>query len=412
MDINKIYHGSNIDVIKGFPDNSIDSIVTDPPYGLGDEPDSLEVLKSWITTGFHEIKGRGFMGKKWDAFVPQPLFWKECLRVLKPGGYLLSFAGTRTYDWVVMGLRVAGFQIRDQIVWAYTSGYPKSQNISLAIDKSKGLQGNLGHGLAAYQVGKREKNTDEPMKVYNPVSPEAKRWLGWGTSLKPAIEPIVMARKPLAGKMAENIEQYGTGGINLDESRVGDASYTQRERHFKSKGIYGDNSTYAKEYVGKFPANIILESTKEVKTAIKNIDESGEPYFKEFKAGNKDVYYDESKRFFFVPKPSQKERNWGLNKDDLDLDIEESKDAHLEDTDRPNIHPTIKPIDLMRYLVKLVTPQDGLCMDPYVGSGTTAIACKAEKINYIGIDQDENYVKIAEARIKAEPVIFTIFDFL
>jgi site-specific DNA-methyltransferase (adenine-specific) len=130
MEINKIYQGNNLDILKTFEDNSIDSIVTDPPYGLGKEPKAVEVLQSWITTGYHEVKGKGFMGKEWDAFVPQPIFWKECLRVLKPGGYLLSFAGTRTYDWVVMGLRLSGFEIRDQIAWLYGNGFPKSLDIS------------------------------------------------------------------------------------------------------------------------------------------------------------------------------------------------------------------------------------------------------------------------------------------
>lgn len=140
MEINKVYVGNNIEVLKTFPDNSIDSVVTDPPYGLGKEPNAVEVLQSWITTGYHEVKGKGFMGKEWDAFVPQPNFWKEIYRVLKPGGYVLSFAGTRTYDWMVMGVRLAGFEIRDMIAWLYGSGFPKSMDISKAIDKSMGAE--------------------------------------------------------------------------------------------------------------------------------------------------------------------------------------------------------------------------------------------------------------------------------
>ena len=130
MERNKVYVGNNIDILKTFPDNSIDSVVTDPPYGLGKEPNAVELLKDWITVGYHEVKGKGFMGKEWDAFVPQPLFWKEVYRVLKPGGYVLSFSGTRTYDWMVMGLRLAGFEIRDMIAWLYGSGFPKSMDIS------------------------------------------------------------------------------------------------------------------------------------------------------------------------------------------------------------------------------------------------------------------------------------------
>jgi site-specific DNA-methyltransferase (adenine-specific) len=185
MEINKIYHGNNLDILRTFPDNSIDSIVTDPPYGLGKEPNALEVLQSWITTGYHEIKGKGFMGKEWDSFVPQPVFWKECLRVLKPGGHLLSFAGTRTYDWVVMGLRIAGFEIRDQIAWVYGSGFPKSLDVSKAIDKSMGAEREVINDITdrredgtTYGLGHSGKLTSN-----NGITDEAKQWQGWGTAL-------------------------------------------------------------------------------------------------------------------------------------------------------------------------------------------------------------------------------------
>jgi site-specific DNA-methyltransferase (adenine-specific) len=138
MKINNVYVGNNIEVLKTFPDNSIDSVVTDPPYGLGKEPNAVDVLSDWVKKGYHEITGKGFMGKEWDAFVPQPNFWKEIYRVLKPGGYVLSFAGTRTYDWMIMAVRLAGFEIRDMIAWLYGSGFPKSHDISKAIDKSDG----------------------------------------------------------------------------------------------------------------------------------------------------------------------------------------------------------------------------------------------------------------------------------
>lgn len=243
MEINKIYLGNNIDILKTFDDNSIDSIVTDPPYGLGKEPDALEVLQSWITTGYHEVKGKGFMGKEWDAFVPQPNFWRECLRVLKHGGHLLSFAGTRTYDWVVMGLRIAGFEIRDQIAWVYGSGFPKSYDIAKALEGYivngssnttcfKNIIGDKitvknGYTKMGYEQGIRPTNYNVDYKganekVINPLftTEEAKQWQGWGTALKPALEPIVMARKPLDGTVAQNVLKYGVGGINIDGCRV------------------------------------------------------------------------------------------------------------------------------------------------------------------------------------------------
>jgi site-specific DNA-methyltransferase (adenine-specific) len=151
MKINNVYVGNNIEVLKTFPDNSIDSVVTDPPYGLGKEPNAIEVLQSWITKGYHEVKGKGFMGKEWDAFVPQPNFWKEIYRVLKPGGYVLSFAGTRTYDWMVMAVRLAGFEIRDMIAWLYGSGFPKSLDISKAIDKRWVLKGKKLVGIKMFK---------------------------------------------------------------------------------------------------------------------------------------------------------------------------------------------------------------------------------------------------------------------
>src|SRR5690554_3912084 len=231
MKVNNVYVGNNIEVLKTFPDNSIDSVVTDPPYGLGKEPDAIEVLQSWITNGYHEVKGKGFMGKEWDAFVPQPNFWKEIYRVLKPGGYVLSFAGTRTYDWMVMGVRLAGFEIRDMIAWVYGSGFPKSMDVSKALDKHLGAErevvgrrkGSGSTGLNAVgnqQFVAKNDNDDGTLNITIPSTEKAKQWQGWGTALKPALEPIVMARKPLIGTVAQNVLKHGVGGINIDECRV------------------------------------------------------------------------------------------------------------------------------------------------------------------------------------------------
>ena len=405
VEINKIYHGNNLDILKTFPDNSIDSIVTDPPYGLGKEPNALEVLQSWITTGYHEIKGKGFMGKEWDSFVPQPVFWKECLRVLKPGGHLLSFAGTRTYDWVVMGLRIAGFEIRDQIAWVYGSGFPKSLDVSKAIDKSMGAEREVveqttirkddGTNYALGHSGNLTSNT--------PSTDQAKQWQGWGTALKPALEPIVMARKPLEITVANNVLKHGVGGLNIDGCRVGDDEINVsgkgsfKEWQKEVKGFKSNEEGVNTTHYGRFPANFIHDGSDEVVKLFPDSD--GES----------------PARFFYTAKASQGERNFGLSGFNEHPGIRSNaprKNENVKNPSRRNFHPTVKPIDLMRYLVRLVTPKGGICLDPYMGSGTTAVACKSEKVNYIGCELDEDYIKIAEARIKAELVVYDIFDYI
>jgi len=468
MERNKIYHGNNIDILRTFPDNSIDSIVTDPPYGLGKEPDALEVLQSWITTGYHEIKGKGFMGKEWDSFVPQPIFWKECLRVLKHGGHLLSFAGTRTYDWVVMGLRLAGFEIRDQIAWVYGSGFPKS------LDIAKSIEGKLVHGSSntkdfhkldgreidtkigfaknQFEQGARPNDYTDRHKSktdINYTTDQAKQWQGWGTALKPALEPIVMARKPLDGTVAQNVLKHGVGGINIDGCRVESmprktgTKPTSDEATGSGSSLQGSSKNRQAEYdeqnLGRFPANFIHDGSEEVVKLFPKVGNgNGVAYnYSGVEYNNKDTsmfngdkpqapsnYNDSGSaaRFFYTPKASQSERNFGLSgfeeKTVGSIQGGESEKEILDDvssrfrTTKRNIHPTVKPIDLMQYLVRLVTPKGGLCLDPFMGSGTTAVACKAEKINYVGCELEEDYIKIAEARIKAEVVQFDIFDFM
>ena len=439
MELNKIYHGNNLDILKTFPDNSIDSIVTDPPYGLGKEPNAVEVLQSWITTGYHEIIGKGFMGKEWDSFVPQPIFWKECLRVLKPGGYLLSFAGTRTYDWVVMGLRLSGFEIRDMIAWLYGQGFPKSHDVEKAINKMDGVEFD---SKPASGVGFMKPDSEDWHQTKNQLtqkgesSDRAKQWQGYGTALKPALEPIVMARKPLIGTVASNVLKYGTGGINIDGCRVG----LNGEEPPKGSGNADNNKTEQKwgfignggnetNPIGRFPANVILDGSDEVVDLFPNSnggtgetkvyeDYKNDIRFNASNSVNRNSYEDSGSaaRFFYTPKASQSERNFGLfNFDDgisTDGRTKPIDNAYNRgETKRKNIHPTVKPIDLMQYLVRLVTPRGGICLDPFMGSGTTAVACKSEKVNYIGCELEQDYINIAEARIKAEVVMFDIFDF-
>lgn len=482
-----VIHGNNIEKLKDFPDNYFDSIVTDPPYGLGKEPNAVELMKDWVEKGYHEISGAGFMGKEWDAFVPQPIFWKEVFRVLKHGGYVVSFFGTRTYDWGVMSMRFAGFEVRDCIQWLYGSGFPKSHNVSKAIDKMNGAE-------------RKE---------------EAKKWDGWGSALKPANEPIVLARKPLEKglSIAENVLKWGTGAINIDGCRVGfknEADYkesTEKNQHEKfgtkpmtNNNVYGDYSmVQPKNYQpeGRFPANIILthhpdcecKGLKKVKShnpdnkeknvgfnpkgenlygkgngitnnagysingeetvehwecvddcPIKIMDEqSGERksnglYKKDGDWQNQgdgkirtwDVGYDKlnkyagdtggASRFFYVAKASKSERNRGLDgfeakqmawSNQAKAELKRGNTEFSDDTKmhnkvqlRVNFHPTVKPVKLMQYLVRMVTQPNGKVLDPFCGSGTTGIACKLEGFDFVGIEQDAEYAKISESRIE------------
>ncbi len=396
----------NIAYLKTLADNSIDSVVTDAPYGLGKEPNVTEMLQAWITTGYLEVSGSGFMGKKWDAFVPQPNFWKEVFRVLKPGGYVLCFFGTRTYDWGVMAMRIAYFEIRDCIQWIYGSGFPKSLDVSKAIENKTG---------------------------------DKQQWNGYGTALKPANEPIVLARKPLEKGLtvAENVLKWGTGGINIDSSRISldgiENHKTQGKGNLDTFGFKGIRSDYYEENPkeiprydtkGRFPSNVLLdeESAKVLDAQTGELTSGAMTKSYEYtnngnSIGNptgstKQIHESNSggaSRFFYVAKPSKAERNLGLGKFDKQKQDESRKEGNVGG-DNPrnrgvnevqNFHPTVKPIKLMQYLVNMVTPIGGICIDPFSGSGTTGIACVLEDIEFKGIDCEKDYVDIAEARRKS-----------
>jgi site-specific DNA-methyltransferase (adenine-specific) len=432
-------------------------------------------MKDWIEQGYHEIKGTGFMGKEWDAFVPQPLFWKEVFRVLKHGGHIVAFYGTRTYDWGVMAMRFAGFEVRDCIQWLYGTGFPKSHNISKAIDKLNGVQSIKGElkFKGGTQLGVINDDSWKPKDVYEEFanSEDAKNWEGWGSALKPANEPIVLARKPLEKglSIAENVLKWGTGGINIDGCRIttsdklvagGNLRINSGDtREGKSLGMFqdGTQNTFVQNDLGRFPANIILthhpececKGLKKVKSEeeeeetiedwschpdcpIKILDEqsgvlkSGKMK-QRIEGGQYNVYgkmYPRdvetigdsggASRFFYVAKASKSERNKGLEGfADKYSASAEFRPNHMEkaiegDSGNPygrwtpikNFHPTVKPVKLMQYLVRLVTPPNGKVLDPFCGSGTTGIACKIEGFEFVGMEQDPEYTKIAEARIK------------
>lgn len=384
----QIYNENNMETLARMADNSLDAIVTDAPYGLGKEPDPLSVLESWITTGYHEIIGKGFMGKEWDAFVPQPAFWKEVYRVLKPGGYVLCFFGTRTYDWGTLAIRLAGFEIRDCIQWIYGSGFPKSLNVTKA-------------------GGPNE-------------------WGGYGTALKPAYEPICVARKPLIGTVAENVLKHQCGAINLNECRIGDTGARNNGRNTDSN-IYGKFGRMEKvDYnMGRFPANIILD---EIAAAMLD-EQSGLLTSGKMSAGTRrsnlagyagpmpnitgsETYGDAggASRFFYCAKASRADRDYGcegMEYKEVGLKSNTS-DQHITRRDGfvpsplRNNHPTVKPIALMRYLVRLVKTPFDTCtiLDPFMGSGTTGIACMLEGINFYGCESEKDSYDIAAVRIE------------
>jgi len=406
-----IIKGDCLEELKKLSDNSVDAVVTDPPYGLS------------------------FMGKKWDYDVPSAEIWKECLRVIKPGGYLLAFAGTRTQHRMAVRIEDAGFEIRDMIAWIYGSGFPKSLNIGKAVDKLQGNEresvvykyqnripnGRSGLGLSG--------NDNTQIRTQDGDTKGTSEWEGWGTALKPALEPITVARKPLSEKtVAQNVLKYGTGGINIDGCRV---EIPKCDKGGLRKGNYifnceatsykmrDDGDPYRKDQhpQGRFPANLIHDGSDEVvglfpeSKSTSNIhnNKSADNIFKTTKDYTTGGHDDSGSaaRFFYCAKASKSERNRGLYGFEDKNASHYGRDEFIEnpyqrhENMQKNFHPTVKPIALMEYLVKLVSKEGHTVLDPFTGSGTTGIACKNLNRNFIGIERDAEYVKIAEARINA-----------
>ena len=424
-----IQNGDCLDVLKTLDDNSIDSIVTDPPYGLS------------------------FMGKRWDYDVPSVEVWRECLRVLKHGGHLLSFAGARTYHRMAVNIEDAGFEIRDQIMWVYGSGFPKSLNIGKAVDK---LQGNDREVVGVSEnekdfrdLGKNTKEIHGLDKLGVGVNASRKsiditkgntEHEGWGTALKPAHEPIVMARKPLSEKtVAKNVLKHGTGGINIDGCRVGTNPQYKYNADKNGTTFHGKQGERIKQTAekkgseviistkGRFPANFIHDGSDEVvglfpdsKSASGQItitkrqgtwDRDDKGMFDAGRSSTFEGYGDSGSaaRFFYCPKANKKERNAGCEKLDKKRRAGlagSDRDGNLDDVSErwrtqpaQNNHPTVKPLALMQYLCRLVTPPSGVVLDPFMGSGTTGIAAKAEGFGFVGVEREAEYVEIAKARI-------------
>lgn len=390
-----LYRSDSLQALRTFPSNKYDAIVTDPPYGLSSVPDAAEVLSRWLAWDDYDHKGKGFYGEDWDSFVPGPQLWAECLRVLKPGGHLLCFAGSRTVDLMGIAIRLGGFEIRDQIQWIYSSGMPKSLDISKAFDRSSGdlPPESRGFTVAGHKRDGKISGVvpSAGYKRPDPVTDNAKKWLGWGTGMKPAHEPIIVARKPLDGTVANNVEKFGTGGFNIDASRIG----------------VGD---------GRWPSNIVLGHHQScVEVGIKESKYGGGAkasvtgnakveFVGGYKKGDglvgkmsKTKIYEchpdcvvegmsvqangDVGKFFYCSKASRAERQTGM-----------------PDGGR-NIHTTVKPVALMEYLVRLVTPPSGIVLDPFCGSGTTLVAAVNLGFNCDGIDNEAKYLSIAKSRI-------------
>lgn len=362
-----IINGDSLEVLKTFEPNSIDALVTDPPYGLGNtSPANVTAcLQAWISGQDYQASGSGFMSKEWDSWVPSPNLWREVYRVLKPGAHGLVFSGSRTEDLMSISLRLAGFEVRDRLVWLYGSGFPKSHNVSLSIDKRLGHP-NRGRAIptaSQYQasdIEQKNKLTSNPVDPYEPTTEQAKKYQGFGTALKPAYEPIILIRKPLDGTIADNVLKHGVGGLNIDDCRIG---YKERQVKAIASSIYSQDwvklgSNYTKKKVnGRWPANILI---------------------------NEDINDPLLKRYFYCTKASKAEREAGL----------------ISNESRANIHPTVKPLDLMRYLCRLITPPQGTILEPFAGSGTTLCAAALEGFEPIGIEREAEYIEIIKARLK------------
>ncbi len=395
-----LYAGDCIEVMARMPEASVDAIVTDPPYGLE------------------------FMGKDWDGFGTPLGFqtwteaWaREAFRVLKPGGHLLAFAGTRTYHRMASGVEDAGFEIRDCIAWMYGSGFPKSLDVSKAIDKAAGAEREIVGNERNYGASK----ADDGKKAYGdyagewnvttPASPAAQKWNGWGTALKPAFEPVVVARKPLIGTVAQNVLEHGTGALNIDACRIPSDDGFEKAwdkpvstnigagKYVNTEKSHTIDLSGNRPVGGRWPANIALDATAAAMldqqsgtTTSGAAGRKGSSGFADGYDGEYDVPYGDTggaSRFFYTAKASRQDRNAG---------------------GADNTHPTVKPTELMRWLIRLVTPPGGIILDPFGGSGSTGLAARAENVRCILIEREPEYLNIIRQRLSQLSLLSELLD--
>ena len=434
----RLHNGDCLNVLKMMIEDEVfvDSIVTDPPYELG------------------------FMGRSWDStgIAFQKETWELCFKVLKPGGHLLAFSGSRTYHRMAVAIEDAGFEIRDQVMWLYGSGFPKSMNVGKALDKKLGNE-RIKTGEKKTHSNKGIKQSEQRtaigagafgQEVEEDVTVGTTEWEGWGTALKPAHEPLVLARKPLSEKsVVDNVLKHRTGGINIDECRVegNDAKYPDTNPDFRDQGRQSkENMGIDKLSFGQ------TENVKRKKVVRKSRDENGvwtndnsgmkaegSEYADADPRGRfpsnimhdgsdsiKELFEDKS-RYFYCAKTSKAERNQGLDnfpiknkkggggtsnnvwyEDDVNS---ASGKFGSEKAPSKNVHPTVKPIKLMKYLCRLITPKGGTVLDPFMGSGSTGMAAKEENFDFVGIEKEEEYFNIASARIESVETKSTLEGF-
>jgi DNA modification methylase len=379
----QIIHGNNVDHLRQFADNTFDSVITDPPYGID------------------------FLGKAWDATTGALETYQECLRVLKPGGHLLAFSAARTYHHLAVTVEQAGFEIRDQIMWIYSSGFPKSQDIGKSIERTEKKRADNALGIKRSRIesgpktncpkcnktlnGTNQNTCAEPQcDLRDALAPANNEWAGWGTALKPAHEPIVMARKPIKLSIAKNCQAWGVGAVNIDACRIpvegpdtrgGGADGWDRVEFGQAEPNKSDGSGYEPSELGRFPSNVIGD-------------------------------IPDYQKYFYCPKVGRAERHVGhAMPPPMFGDMKGAYDDNGEryavgldartDSNVGNNHPTVKPIELMKYLIQLVTPPGGHVLDPFNGSGSTGCAAVELDYNYTGIELDAKYVDIARKRIEA-----------
>lgn len=428
----QIVEGECVEAMRSMPEASVDAVVCDPPYGLGfmgKEWDTIgdtgrgararseraaEVTPNgqghstsagpYLAAGVDSLRSEGVPFQAWCE-----IWAREALRVLKPGGHLLAFGGTRTYHRLACAIEDAGFEIRDALQWLYGSGFPKSLDVSKAIDKAAGAERKVVGQRDRYRDGGRRQNLGDRNEVYGegltangvadvtaPATADAERWQGWGTALKPAHEPVVVARKPLIGTVSANVLAHGTGALNIDGCRIGTEGGTRSTGEpNRLNAVYGDGMGGLDTEplgAGRWPANVILdEEAAATGRAGAALGDTGG-----------------ASRFFYCAKTSSAERNAGLDGFEA-RDMAEVFSGGMAGASIPlkgspspryrNVHPTVKPIDLMRWLVRLVTPPGGTVLDPFTGSGTTGIACALERFEFVGIEREAEYAAIARARL-------------
>jgi len=407
----QVMHADALDALRELPDASVDAVVTDPPYEMG------------------------FMGRMWDAsgIAYSVDLWREALRVLKPGGHLLAFGGTRTVHRLTSAIEDAGFEIRDGIDWLYGSGFPKSLDVSKAIDKAAGATrteggrewsgGQRSAGILGDNLGTQTRT------IYDaPATDAAARWAGWGTALKPAREPIVVARKPLAGTVAANVLAYGTGALNIDACRVPATDKAKFPTgHSKATGAAYAQDEYSKSWTagedrnpaGRWPSNVVLSHVPLIEDGQRVGDACADGCVPGCPVAELDAQSGVLTSGKMRPtRPIGRRSVYGQNAADGYTTVETYGDtggasrffpvfryqAKAPTRERPRVngvaHPTVKPLALVRWLVRLVTPPGGVVLDPFAGSGTTAEACLLEGFRCIAVEREESYLPLIASRIE------------